>query len=272
MGLPSLNTQTINSHLTKVATLFIWAVREEWIDKSPASGLSINEAAQSRREPFSVPQLQAMFAAPLFTGCEDDGPGYARVLTSRPRRSRFWVLLLSLYHGLRLNEACQLRPEDIVERDGVPASFVRSANVSQRVKSLAGTRIVPLHPEIISVGFLDFVAEARSKQRERLFPELTLDARGYYSDAFQKWFSRFLVSCSAIGPGKSFHCFRHGWADRLREAGVPEDRRRALGGWANTGVDAGYGRGFPTRMLADDIARVAYPGLEFGFLRASVTA
>lgn len=260
-GLRPLNTQTVNSHLTKVATLFNWAVREDWIEKNPASGLSIDEAAQSRREPFSVQQLQAMFAAPLFTGCEDDGPGYAKVGTSRPRRSRFWVPLLSLFHGLRLNEACQLRPEDIVERDGVPAIFVRSADAGQRVKSRAGTRIVPLHPEIIGVGFLDFVAQARLKQHERLFAELTRDARGYYSDAFQKWFSRFLVSCGAIGPGKSFHCFRHGWTDRLREAGVPEDRRRALGGWANTGVDASYGRGFPTRMLADDIAKVAYPGL-----------
>ncbi|KQP60531.1 hypothetical protein ASF52_09485 [Methylobacterium sp. Leaf112] len=177
--------------------------------------------------------------------------------------------LLSLFHGLRLNEACQLRPEDIVERDGVPAIFVRSADISQRVKSRAGTRIIPLHPEIIGIGFLAFVVQARIDQKERLFPELSQDTRGYYSDAFQKWFSRFLGSCGAIGPGKSFHCFRHGWADRLREAGVPEVRRRALGGWANTGVDAGYGRGFPTRMLADDIARVAYLGLDLTFLRTS---
>ena len=264
-GLRPLNTQTVNSHLTKVATLFNWAVREEWINKNPASGLSIDEAPQSRREPFSVPQLQAMFAAPLFTGCQDDETGYAKVGTSRPRRARFWVPLLSLFHGLRLNEGCQLRPEDIVERDGLPAIFVRSADAGQRVKSQAGTRIVPLHPEIVVLGFLDFVAQARLKHQERLFPELSRDARGYYSDAFQKWFSRFLVSCGATGPGKSFHCFRHAWADRLREAGVPEDRRRALGGWANTGVDAGYGRGFPTRMLADDIAKVSYPGLALEF-------
>jgi integrase len=270
-GLPSLNTQTVNSHLTKVATLFNWAVREEWVDKNPASGLSIDEAGQSRREPFSVPQLQAMFTAPLFTGCRDGDAGYAKPGSERPRNARFWVPLLSLFHGLRLNEACQLRPEDIVERDGVPAIFVRSADASQRVKSRAGTRIVPLHPEMIGVGFLGFVIQARIDQKERLFPELSRDARGYYSDAFQKWFSRFLGSCDAIGPGKSFHCFRHGWVDRLREAGLPEDRRRALGGWANTGVDAGYGRGFPTRMLADDIARVAYPGLELGPLRVSIT-
>jgi len=137
------------------------------------------------------------------------------------------------------------------------------------VKSKAGTRIVPLHPEAIAIGFLDFVASSRAAGQSRLFPELTQDARGYYSDAFQKWFSRFLRSCGAAKAGTTFHSFRHGWADRLREAGVPEDRRRALGGWADTGVDAGYGRGFPTKMLAQDIACVAYPGLSWDFLYQS---
>ncbi|GJD44090.1 Tyrosine recombinase XerC [Methylobacterium cerastii] len=265
-ALPTLNTQTVNSHLTKCATLFNWAVREEWIAKNPAAGLAIDEAHHRRREPFSPDQLRAIFTAAIYTGCRDDEAGYARPGPNHPRRARFWVPLLSLFHGLRLNEACQLRPHDVTERDGVPVFLVRAGEADQRVKSKAGTRIVPLHPDIIELGFLSFVASARERGDQRLFPELRQDARGYFSDAFQKWFTRFLASCGAARSGTTFHSFRHGWADRLREAGVPEDRRRALGGWADTGVDAGYGRGFPTKMLAADIAAVRYSGLALSHL------
>lgn len=265
-GLPPLNTQTVNSHLTKMATLFNWAVREEWIAKNPATGLSIEEVPKTVREPFSPAQLKAIFSAPLYAGCQNDAAGYAKPGPLRPRRARFWVPLLSLFHGMRLNELCQLRVGDVVERDGMPVVLVRSADASQRVKSKAGTRIVPLHPEAVACGFLDFVADARRRGDERLFPELKQDARGYFSDAFQKWFARFLDGLGVTQRGVSFHSFRHGWADRLREAGVPEDRRRALGGWADTGVDAGYGRGFPTKMLAGDIAKVDYLGLDLRFL------
>lgn len=265
-GLPPLNTQTVNSHLTKMATLFNWAVREEWIAKNPATGLLIEENAKTVREPFSPAQLKSIFSAPLYTGCQNDEAGYAKPGPLRPRRARFWVPLLSLFHGMRLNEVCQLRVGDIVERDGMPVVLVRSADAGQRVKSKAGTRIVPLHPEAVACGFLDFVADARQRGSERLFPELKQDARGYFSDAFQKWFARFLDGRGITQRGVSFHSFRHGWTDRLREAGVPEDRRRALGGWADTGVDAGYGRGFPTKMLAEDIGKVKYPGVDLKFL------
>lgn len=259
-ALPRLNAKSVNNYINKVATLFNWAVREEFIDRNPAKGLGVeNPNGAGRREPFTLDQLRAIFSAPLYTGCMDDEHGYAKPGPNRPRRARFWIPLLSLFHGLRLNEACQLRADDVAERDGVPVLLIRAADADQKVKTRAGHRIVPLHPEIGRLGFLKFVEDARKAGRQRLFPELKQDARGYYSDGFQKWFSRFLDGCGV--EGRSFHCFRHTWADRLRDAGVPEDRRNALGGWADSGIGARYGKGFPMRMLAADIACVSYPGL-----------
>ncbi|SFM08752.1 DUF6538 domain-containing protein [Methylorubrum salsuginis] len=123
-GLPVLNTQTVNSHLTKMATLFNWAVREEWIAKNYATGLLIEENSKTIREPFSAAQLKCIFSAPLYTGCQNDEAGYAKPGPMLPRRARFWVPLLSLFHGMRLNEVCQLRVGDIGEKDGIPVLFV----------------------------------------------------------------------------------------------------------------------------------------------------
>ena len=42
---------------------------------------------------------------------------------------------------------------------------------------------MPVHPELVRVGFLDFVARQRTAGFEHLFPELKFDRRGYRSDA-----------------------------------------------------------------------------------------
>ena len=267
-GLPTLNARTVNANITRVSAIFNWAIQEGHMEKNPAGKLSVREDGARKREPFSIDQLTKIFAAPLYTGCRDDQAGYSMPGPNHPHRARFWVPLLSLFHGLRLNEACQLRPEDITERDGLPVLLIRAGDSTQRIKSRAGTRIVPIHPEVLKIGFMKFVDERRAAKSDRLFPELKQDTRGYHSDALQKWFSRFLVSCDAARKGTTFHSFRHGWADRAREAHIPQDRRKALGGWSETGIDARYGAGFPTRMLADDIAKIRYPGFDLSHLHS----
>ncbi len=174
--------------------------------------------------------------------------------------------LLSLFHGLRMNEACQLHTADVVTMDGVTVIHVRPEGEGKKLKSDAARRYVPVHPELARIGFVDYVDAMRDRDEARLFPELRQDARGYYSDAYQKWFSRFLDRCGAKAPRTSFHSFRHCWADAMREAGVPRERMRLLGGWAGSGVDANYGSGLRPSTLADEISKVRYPGLDLSYL------
>ena len=56
----------------------------------------------------------------------------------------------------------------------------------KHVKTKAGIRLVPLHNELIKIGFLNYVKEMRKEKR--LFPELRVNARGHYSDDISKWF------------------------------------------------------------------------------------
>ena len=268
-GLAPLSPVTANSHLSKLSAFLRWAEREEYIDRNPAVGLRVAAPEQSKRDarrPFSTDQLVQIFNAPLYIGCEDDEAGYARPGPNRPRRARFWVPLLGLFHGLRMNEACQLHTTDVVTMNGVTVIHVRPEGDGKKLKSDAARRYVPLHPEVDRIGFADYVEAMRDRGEARLFPELRQDARGYYSDAFQKWFSRFLDRCGAKAPRTSFHSFRHCWADAMREAGVPQERMRLLGGWAGSGVDANYGSGLRPSTLSREIAKVRYPGLDLSYL------
>jgi integrase len=273
-GAPVLGPGTVNNYLNNLAALFNWAVETWRIVRNPAKGLSVHDPvpAGKKRDAFPENGLLKLFQAPLYTGCIDDQNGYAKPGPQRPRHGRFWVPLLALFHGLRLSEACQLLVADVQEIGGVPVLMLTDdmpndmdVEDRKRIKTEAGKRYVPLHPEVMKIGFLDFVSAAREAKQTRLFPELKKDAHGYYSQ-FSKWFARFLEKAGVKTKKVTFHSFRHSYRDALRRAKAPRDVAQALGGWASQGTDDDYGDGLGAAFLADYVGRVAFPHLDLTHL------
>jgi integrase len=216
-GWPPLHHKTATNYLNNLSALFNWAVEEGHVEKNPARALKVAAPPGSgkSRLPFSIEQLNGIFNAPLYVAAEAD---------IEKRTGRFWVPLLSLWTGMRLNECVQLRTDS--------------------------ERFVPIHSELTKIGFLTYVVKMKRAGAVRLFPELPKGKRGYYSDPFQKWFSRFLVSIGAKTPKTSFHSFRHCYRDALREADMSTERVRALGGWTSKGGAEGDLRRRPSRLDA----------------------
>jgi integrase len=266
--LAPMSVTTANSYMSAFVSLLDFAVAEHVIEKNPATGLRLASDGVKRKDkrlPFTVADLNVIFAARLYTGCFDDGTGYNRPGPSRPRRGRFWVPLILLFSGMRMNEVCQLTEDDITIEDGADIILVRADEDGvKRVKTAAGHRFVPIHPELKRLGFLDHVAAVRAKQpaNARLFPELTTASTGYISDNFSKWSGNFLRSLGIKRPRVSFHSFRHNFRDALREAEIPQERVRELGGWSSGSTEDDYGSGTRPSTLAREIAKVRYEGLD----------
>ena len=173
-----ISPANLNAYLNKLGGVFNWAVKEEMIDRNPAQSLRVPDPMlrRDKRLPFSTHQLRAIFAAPLYTGCRDDGHGYAAKGTNRPRNARFWIPLISMFCGLRLNEACQLDLSDIrlIEKVACFVITERSdANTTdKRLKTASSERIVPIHPELLSLGFMDFVEARKCAGEVKLFGEV----------------------------------------------------------------------------------------------------
>ena len=139
--------------------------------------------------------------------------------------SHYWVPLLALFTGARENELCQLYKSDIFQD---PESEILAIDINdnandKKLKNKSSRRKVPIHPTLISIGFLKFV---KSMESDRLFPELKLSRSGY-QDAFSKWFNRTYRSpknCD-VGNGpnekKDFHSFRHTVINNLEKKEVP---------------------------------------------------
>ena len=90
---------------------------------------------------------------------------------------------MALYTGGRINELCQLYLSDIrVSESGVayldfnldtPDKVMDDETETDKsLKTPNAQRQMPIHPELIKLGFLKYVEALKVDGRERLFPEL----------------------------------------------------------------------------------------------------
>lgn len=131
--------------------------------------------------------------------------------------SHFWVPLIALYTGARLNEICQLSTIDI-KQDKASGRWVYDLNENlednpnKSLKKSFHARLVPVHARLIELGFLKYVADQRKKKSKRLFPDLPyVRAANKYGDKLQRWFNRTYTqkSCGITTKNTSFHSLRH---------------------------------------------------------------
>ena len=277
-----LSPASVNGYMCKFRAVMNFCQNEGWIERNPAKGLQVIDRVRRRdkRLPFSTEQLRLIFDAPIFRGCLDDWAGYSTPGPARPRRGRFWVPLIALFSGMRMNEICQLHVADIHRLDGVDCFFVTEgpsdADNGKRLKTAASERFIPVHPTLIEIGFMSFVEQRKDAGAVRLFSELQKSSTGYYSDPFSKWFRRFLERAGASREKTCFHSFRHCYRDALREARIEYDIALALGGWSSgTGSEGGetaaaYGRGYRPETLAKAMNLIRYPDLDLSHLMSNV--
>jgi integrase len=150
--------------------------------------------------------------------------------------SHKWGSLLGLFTGARLNEICQLEIADIQQEGDIWfLNITDEGDNKKRLKAKASRRKVPLHSELIQLGFLDFV-RGRSNGK-RLFPDYNWNANGGYGRNLGRWYNGiFLPKLGIKTPGVVFHCARHTMVTRLGQAGVAEPIYQCIVGHAREGV------------------------------------
>jgi integrase len=154
---------------------------------------------------------------------------------------RFWLPLLARFTGARLEELCQLHTTNIIEVQSTPCIQIDDSHDGQKLKNQSSRRILPIHPALISLGWLEYVQSIRTNGATRVFPDLE-PTRGKYGHAPSKWFGRFKSKMGLTDPRKTFHSFRHTFVDDLREAGVQDSLIKRMAGHEDNAVTFGvYG-------------------------------
>ena len=176
LKLPTLAPRNINdSYLTYINSAFKWAVENDLLRENPAINVAVampkGFSRRQQRELFTPAQLERLFTSPLYTGCRSAArpyePGEHLI-----RDHRYWAPLLALWSGARLNELGQLEVNDIqkeleVWRLRITTQTDEGADeeVEKVLKTAASKRLVPVHPELIRLGFLEHGGRASAGGR-----------------------------------------------------------------------------------------------------------
>lgn len=274
-NLPKVADTTYNMYMQKLDAVMEYALRESYLTSNPAKKLYVSSVmkSKSRRNPFKLEHLQTIFNSDLYRERRKDALLYDPNSEVANIYARYWIPFIGLWTGMRLNEICQLYLSDIVVIDNVSVILIRETDgeeddleTEKRVKTENGIRYVPMHPMLIKAGLLQYIASISKAGKTRLFPDLKLDKRGYYSHEFSKWFSRFLTDIGAKTKRTSFHSFRHTYRDAIRKAKLSRDAGLQLGGWSSGATDDDYGDGLDVRELYTELCNIEYKGLDLSHL------
>lgn len=246
---PPISNATRTKHVATLRTLSRYALAEGWLTTDPFHGFrqavkrkKAHQIRKDRRQPFSHDELEKVVAA-------------LNTQTRRVRPDDFWISHVALWHGAREEEICQLDRADVKMIDNIPCiEFTDEGD--KRLKNYASLRTVPVHPELVRLGFIDFVKKGKA---EKLFASLTLDADGRYGSKFGKRFARILDKLGITDSRKVFHSFRHNWTDAARNALVPPEIRYRLAGREDreAGSENDYGHGdYTPSLLLDWLGKV----------------
>ena len=215
---------------------FLTASVRDWQDQGFPTTLTVQgieyqgERAdgESKQRAFKPPELKR-----LFEGAE------MRLLgNSAATLHKFWLPLLGLFTGARVNELCQLNPQsDIADQAGIwhfkfSEDGESAPGIDKRIKNKSSVRLVPIHSKLIELGFLDHVKSLREAKAKQLFPEW-IPKGGKASPNAERWFKRFLVQVGLRDetPGArlvGMHAFRHTFLARAQDLDI--DRATVITG------------------------------------------
>jgi integrase len=266
----TLRAGTVNKAVGALETLFHWISNQGYLDdhpswSNPAADMKMHDPADVDlgRLPYEPEDLSVIFNSPVFQdGDRPTGGGGAAAK---------WLPLIALFSGARLEEIGQALVADVKQQDGVVYLDINTLDkqAGKRVKNLSSRRKLPLHPELIRCGLLGYVEDRRRAGGERLFPELRPSVSGQVTGNWSKWWGRYTDGLGIIDPRKVFHSFRHAFKDACRSARIEEELHDALTGHTSASVGRGYGNGVPLEVLAEEITKVSYKGLDLSHLHAA---
>lgn len=220
--LPRISVLEQRKRVRKIGVFFDWLIAEGYCEgRNPVDGLAKNiglvvgerpkvSNPKESRDIFDSDELMQIFDC-----CDWFKAGRGAETASGTYREYrpyyYWLPLIALCTGARVNEICQLKLKDICLRDGIWVFEINDEG-EKRLKNSASLRKIPIHQKLIDLGLLAWTDRLRSQGYEALFPELKPDPVHGHGRPAAKWFNDRLLKGKLMWERdgkKSFHSFRH---------------------------------------------------------------
>ena len=209
------------------------------------------ELASSARAVFTTSNMNKMFRMLEYSD--------AGVI----RPDRFWVPIIALFSGMRLNEISQLNVSDISSVDDVLVFDVNNMN-GKKVKNCSSIRLVPIHKTILQLGFRKYLDEQNKRKEVRLFRLLRPDKYGHCGRKISRWFNQFFLEQCGITKRTSngnlvFHSFRHTFINQAKQQQLDINILKEIVGHSATDITLNhYGKSYSINVKKKEIDKLNF--------------
>lgn len=254
LDIQRLSPRTVQRHFAALASLWASVIEHGRADTNIFADwkFAASKRARDQRQMWEKDELDALFSSPVWAGCQSANrrskPGSVIL-----RDEKFWLPLIAVFSGMRQEEICQLRLTDVRQVESIWI-FDLNMRTGQQLKNANAIRQVPVHAELIRIGFLTYADEQRKAGKDLLFPNLQPGgADDRLGHNYSKWFSRYRRETGLFVPGRDFHSFRHSATTFMSRASVQHTVIDAVTGHATAGETARYDKGLTVSNLKEAI-------------------
>lgn len=238
---------------------------------NPFQGIRVQDRGQhvrtkKERRAFEISELNHLYSDAVFTE--------KRLPRGQCGEAAYWLPLLGPFVGARIEELAQMNTSDVELINGVWTLRICDLDSeTQQLKTVSSFRRVPIHEELIKLGFLCYVSKQKRAGHKKLFH--TLEAQNKhkaYSNAVGKWFGRLIDGKGLNSPQLDYHSFRYLFKQRLTQCGVNLEVRDALCGHWGGKDSAGKvylrrdNRQYDFHLLCEGIRKLRYDELSLTHL------
>jgi integrase len=251
----ALSQKTARDYFVWVQALLRFAQNDLGIiPRNPWARLFIDKPKTTPRRPWRLDELTLLFSHPLFTEYR---------LPREPKAggaAAYWIPLLGLFTGARVSELAQLTRGDVFAEDGELYLSITDEAEHQRLKTCTSKRTLPVHPELIRLGFMRYWEALGGPAHDSLWPDLPF-RKGKPGGYFSQWFGDLRRE---IGLGKypDFHCFRHTVRTQLAEARYPESVKDRVTGHSVKGSTGTKVYEHTDTMIKEAVRSIRFDGLQ----------
>jgi integrase len=196
---------------------------------APDDELYVRVTKSKIRMPWSEEHLAAFLTGPLYSGCASPSrrwkPGNAII-----RDAFYWVPLIVLTIGSRIEEVLLLKRKNIILRNGVHC-FALNRESDQKGKTEDAQRVVPVPQLLLDLGFIEWWKTLDADHGPLLFPDAVSRASTHdVVGPFSKALNIILGHLGLRNFDEDFYAMRKTFSSMLNDKKVPENERQALAG------------------------------------------
>ena len=250
-----ISQRTVMNILTNTRAFLTFLYTDQYIDNNYSDILKrvfrSKELASSARAVFTTCNLNKIFMMPEYSDPEFIRP------------DRFWVPIIALFSGLRLNEISQLTVSDISSVDDILVFDVNNMN-GKKVKNCSSIRLVPIHKTILQLGFRKYLDEQNKRKEVRLFRLLRPDKYGHCGRKISRWFNEvFIQQCGITKDTNNgtlvFHSFRHTFINQAKQQQLDINILKELVGHSATDITLNhYGKSYSIKVKKKEIDKLNF--------------